>query len=86
MSDEFTPDDVLLPSKKAQKKYIMRNIQHVSIECRRELVHLLVRCGHKDLLKECNEGIVLDLDRIYDDETIGQMYGLMLCAIYSRKV
>lgn len=66
-----------------KKKYICSNVDKLDINDKTALAQIIIDRGHHDLLKETNEGCVINLNNVVD-VAINQMYALMKYKISSE--
>jgi len=60
-----------------QKRYIKRYVDSLSLEDKKALGHIIITNGKPELLKECSEGTVINMDSI-PPFIIEQMYNLVI--------
>ena len=68
-----------------QKKYLKKYIDAVNIPDKKAIGNLLIMNNMRSSLHECNEGIVINLDKL-PDKIITQMYELLEYKISKRGI
>ena len=74
-----------MPSAEEMKKYLIRNIRSITVEDRKHLGNAIIVNDCKDKLKECNEGLVINLDSI-DNYLLEQLYDILYHKIQQLKI
>jgi len=67
-----------------QKKYIVDKLNVLSIADKKDVAEAVVLADQKHLLKQCSEGIIVNLDKL-TEPLISRMYDLVKHKIENRK-
>ena len=71
-----TPPAPSLQSLDEQKRYLKQYIDAATVPDRQQLCGIVVLGGHAAALKECAEGVIVNLDGL-PETIVGQMYTLL---------
>ena len=67
-----------------QKKFIIDKLNMLPVVDKKDVAELIVLADYKHLLKECSEGLIVNLDNL-TESVISQVYELIKYKLSNRK-